>query len=110
MANYYPLFSSTAPALEKIVGPLSASILRTIWQELDSSCFTVREVYEKLRESRSIAYTSVMTTLHRLNQAGILDKAPPTRTAHRLANCFAVNYSEKDLIREVIRRLDREQF
>jgi predicted transcriptional regulator len=105
----YPLITSTAPALDRVVGPLSATILRTVWNTLDPTGFTIRDVYEKLRESRTIAYTSTMTTIHRMAQAGILEKAPKSRLMHRLADSYAVNYdSERSLIREVIRRLDRE--
>jgi len=48
---------------ESNLGDLELSILNVLWQ---GSWLTVRDVYETLRETRRVAYTTVMTVLTRL--------------------------------------------
>jgi BlaI family transcriptional regulator, penicillinase repressor len=51
--------------------PHELAIMKVIWK-LDTA--TVREVYEALREKRSIAYTTVMTMMNVLEEKGYLEK------------------------------------
>jgi len=51
------------------LGWLEADILRVVW---DTGEVTVRDVYERLREDRSIAYTTVMSVLRNLAAKGLL--------------------------------------
>ena len=50
--------------------------MKVIWQLGDAS---VRDVYETLRERRSIAYTTVMTMMNVLETKGYLKKTPQGR-------------------------------
>jgi len=58
--------------LQAILGPLEASVLETIWNF--KRPVTVREVYEKLKKKKKIAYTTVMTVMDRLYNKGLLDR------------------------------------
>jgi predicted transcriptional regulator len=58
--------------LQAFLGPLEASVVESIWSS--KKPLTVREVYEKLRRKRKIAYTTVMTTMDRLYDKGLLDR------------------------------------
>ena len=51
------------------LGPLEADIFTVVAEE-DS--ITVREVYERLRKERKIAYTTVMTIMGNLAKKGLL--------------------------------------
>jgi len=51
------------------IGSLEADILTIIWQQEKT---TVRDVYEVLREQRSIAYTTVMTVMNNLVKKHLL--------------------------------------
>lgn len=51
--------------------PHELAIMKVIWK-LETA--TVREVYEALREKRSIAYTTVMTMMNVLEEKGYLEK------------------------------------
>ena len=52
---------------------LEADIMDVVWDaELDS--FTVGDVHRRLEEVREIAYTTVMTTVSRLHDKGLLDR------------------------------------
>ena len=53
--------------------------MKVIW-ELHQA--TVRDVYEKLREQRAIAYTTVMTMMNILEQKGFLKKRPAEGRAY----------------------------
>lgn len=58
--------------------------MELVWEKADPTV-TVREIFNILRLKREIAYTTVMTTMVRLSEKGllkILDKAG-------LANCYA---------------------
>ena len=55
------------------LGPLGAEILETIWAS-DGEPLTVRNVFEDLRKKTKIAYTTVMSTMDRLYDKGLLDR------------------------------------
>lgn len=57
---------------EAVLGPLETRVMQTIWQM--KTPVRVREVYEKLRNERKIAYTTVMTTMNTLFEKGLLDR------------------------------------
>jgi predicted transcriptional regulator len=58
--------------LEAILGPLEADVLNTVYSFGKS--IRVREVYEKMKGERKIAYTTVMSTMNTLFEKGILDR------------------------------------
>jgi BlaI family transcriptional regulator, penicillinase repressor len=51
--------------------PLELAIMKVVWSR-DRA--TVRDVYETMREKRSIAYTTVMTMMRILEEKGYLKK------------------------------------
>ncbi len=55
----------------KTLTPQELAIMKVVWR-LDKA--TVREVYEVLRERRTIAYTTVMTMMRVLEEKGYLKK------------------------------------
>lgn len=59
--------------LEAFLGPLEASIIETIWCSKKRP-ITVREVLETLQKKRPIAYTTVMNTMDRLHDKGLLER------------------------------------
>ena len=68
-----PLRDTTdAKDLEVILGPLEADVLNVIYEI--GKPIKVREVYEKMKEGRKIAYTTVMSTMNTLHEKGILDR------------------------------------
>ncbi|MFN2389040.1 MAG: BlaI/MecI/CopY family transcriptional regulator [Actinomycetota bacterium] len=76
-------------SLADVLGPLEAEIMEAVWERGD---VTVREVHRALSQGRSIAYTTVMTTLGRLTDKGLL---------RRIENQPAHHYSA---------RVSREQY
>ncbi|MGQ9690814.1 MAG: BlaI/MecI/CopY family transcriptional regulator, partial [Thermoproteota archaeon] len=52
--------------------PLEASIVEIVWSS--GKPLPVREVYEKIKRKKKIAYTTVMTTMDRLYSKGLLDR------------------------------------
>ncbi|MEX0869764.1 MAG: BlaI/MecI/CopY family transcriptional regulator [Nitriliruptoraceae bacterium] len=65
--------------LEAVLGPLEQEVMDVVWRIGDS---TVRDVHEELARDRSIAYTTVMTTMSRLAAKGLLVR-DTTGLAHR---------------------------
>jgi len=57
--------------------PQELAIMKVVWR-LDRA--TVRGVYESLRKTRSIAYTTVMTMMNVLEDKGYLQKESDGRT------------------------------
>jgi predicted transcriptional regulator len=55
--------------LSEVLGPLESEIMDVVWDRGD---VTVRDVHDSISEKRSIAYTTVMTTLGRLAEKGFL--------------------------------------
>lgn len=56
-------------SLAEVLGPLETEIMEVVW-ELGE--VTVRDVHRRLLSRRDIAYTTVMTTLGRLTDKGLL--------------------------------------
>ena len=65
--------------LAEVLGPLEAEVMEVTW---DRGEVTVRDVHETLNESRPVAYTTVMTTMGRLADKGLLRRVEDQR-AHR---------------------------
>jgi BlaI family transcriptional regulator, penicillinase repressor len=56
--------------------PQELAIMKVVWRKDET---TVRDVYETLRESRPIAYTTVMTMMRILQEKGYLTRATQDR-------------------------------
>jgi predicted transcriptional regulator len=65
--------------LADVLGPLESEIMDVVW---DAGEVTVRDVHRTLNEHRPIAYTTVMTTLGRLTDKGLLRRTED-QPAHR---------------------------
>jgi predicted transcriptional regulator len=52
--------------------PQELAIMKVVWQKDEA---TVRDVYETLRETRPVAYTTVMTMMRILQEKGYLKRA-----------------------------------
>jgi predicted transcriptional regulator len=82
------------------MGDLEVEIMELVWKNANPTV-TVRDIYELLKQRRSIAYTTVMTTMVRLAEKGILhivDKAG-------LANCYAPEQSRDEFIQGVVSKV-----
>lgn len=60
------------PGIRKVLGDLEAEIMEVIWAKQPTTGTTVREVFEILYQRRSIAYTTVMSTMARLAKKKLL--------------------------------------
>ena len=59
--------------------PLELDIMKAVWQDPPA---TVRDVQEKIRPARNLAYTTVMTIMDRLYHKGFLSRKMESRTHH----------------------------
>ncbi|HZT69143.1 MAG TPA: BlaI/MecI/CopY family transcriptional regulator [Terriglobia bacterium] len=71
-------------------------IMKVVW---DLGPATVREVYERLRERRPVAYTTVMTMMNILEQKGFLKK----RSAEGRAYVYQSARPRKQVVRAMVR-------
>lgn len=55
--------------LEALLGPLEQEVMEVVWRLGDA---TVRDVHDELSKAKTIAYTTVMTTMSRLATKGML--------------------------------------
>ncbi len=86
-------FRFNQKGLKKFLGDLECEIMELSWK-LAKPTVTVREVYNTLLKKREIAYTTVMTTMVRLSEKGLLkivDKAG-------LANCYSPEDNREQFI------------
>ncbi|MCG8351653.1 MAG: BlaI/MecI/CopY family transcriptional regulator [Chloroflexales bacterium] len=90
-------FSPTKDGLVKVLGPLETEIMQLLWQEERS---TVKKVHRKLAQQREIAYTTVMTTMSRLAEKGVLNR-------HRegLAYVYTPAITEEEFVSMVVRQV-----
>lgn len=93
-------FRFNQEGLRKFMGDLEVEIMELVWKKANPTV-TVREIYELLRQKRPIAYTTVMTTMFRLDQKGILrivDKVG-------LANCYIPEKSRDEFIQDIVSKV-----
>ena len=83
--------------LRMVLGELEADIMDVIWQHPEGTWCTVRDVYETMRETRRIAYTTVMNTMTRLAKKGVLEN-----TRRDLAYLYRPHQSRDDFIYGVV--------
>jgi predicted transcriptional regulator len=90
-------FSPAKDGLVKVLGPLETEIMQILWEE-DRS--TVKKVHRKLALQREIAYTTVMTTMSRLAEKGVLNR-------HRegLAYVYTPAITEEDFVTMVVQQV-----
>lgn len=69
-------------SLADVLGPLEAEIMDVVWEQGD---VTVRDVHQALNDRRPIAYTTVMTTLGRLADKGLLERVEAQPAHHYTA-------------------------
>lgn len=69
-------------SLADVLGPLEAEIMEVVW---DSGEVTVRDVHQALGDSRPLAYTTVMTTLGRLADKGLVKRIEAQPAHHYTA-------------------------
>lgn len=68
-----PQYNMEGSRTDSFLGPLEAKVLDTIW-EADDRPLTVREVHKALGDENRLAYTTIMTTMNRLFEKGLLDR------------------------------------
>ncbi len=90
-------FSPAKDGLVKVLGPLETEIMRILWSEGRS---TVKKVHRSLSQQREIAYTTVMTTMSRLAEKGVLN-----RSREGLAYVYSPAISEEDFVQMVVRQV-----
>jgi predicted transcriptional regulator len=83
-------FSPAKDGLVKVLGPLETDIMQVIWHD---KCSTVEKVHRALAQNRDIAYTTVMTTMSRLADKGVLN-----RQRDGLAYVYDPTLSEETLL------------
>lgn len=69
-------------SLAEVLGPLEAEIMDVVW---DTGEVTVRDVHRLLESSRPLAYTTVMTTLGRLADKGLVKRTEDQPAHHYTA-------------------------
>ena len=78
----------------KILSGPQLDIMKIVWRLGEA---TVRDVYEDLRKKRTIAYTTVMTTMKTMEARGHLKKRVEGRTF-----IYAPVVDEKKMLRRVV--------
>ena len=69
-------------SLAEVLGPLEAEIMDVVW---DTGEVTVRDVHRTLGMARPLAYTTVMTTLGRLADKGLVRRIEVQPAHHYVA-------------------------
>ena len=84
--------------LAEVLGPLESEIMDVVW---DQSEVTVRDVHEALTATRPFAYTTVMTTLGRLAEKGLVERLED-QPAHRYRPLVSREQYARSTVRSVV--------
>jgi predicted transcriptional regulator len=68
-----PQYTLEGISTDSFLGPLESKVLEAIWSS-DKRPVTVREVHQALGKDGNLAYTTIMTTMNRLFEKGLLDR------------------------------------
>lgn len=90
-------FRFNQKGLKKFLGDLECEIMELAWK-LAKPTVTVREVYNALNKKREIAYTTVMTTMVRLSEKGLLKIVDKVG----LANCYSPEFNREQFIQHSV--------
>ena len=90
-------FKPAEGGLVKVLGPLETDIMQLVWREKFT---TVKKVHRALQDNRDIAYTTVMTTMTRLAEKGVL-----TRRRDGLAYVYTPAVTKRDFEAMMVRRV-----
>ena len=91
-------FRFNQKGLRKFLGDLECEIMELVWK-LANPTVTVREVFDSLKHERQIAYTTVMTTMVRLSEKGLLKIVDKVG----LANCYMPAYDRDEFINTAVK-------
>jgi len=80
-------------------GDLEAVVMQRVWDH--GGPVTVREIFDELRETRSIAYTTVMSTMDNLHRKGWLARERDGKAYRYTAVASREEYSAR-LMREAL--------
>jgi predicted transcriptional regulator len=86
------------PPLAAVLGPLESEVMEAVWKGGE---VTVRDVQRVLRESRPVAYTTVMTTMGRLADKGFLRRTE-SQPAHRYSALVSRDQYARVTVKSVI--------
>ena len=84
--------------LAEVLGPLEAEVMDVVWSKGE---VTVRDVHKKLRRLRPVAYTTVMTTMGRLTDKGLLKRVEDQR-AHRYSAVVSREQYARSTVKSVV--------
>ena len=80
-------------------GDLEAVIMHRVWEHAEP--VTVRELFDELSAKRTIAYTTVMSTMDNLHRKGWLDRVKEGKAYRYTATASREEYSAR-LMREAL--------
>ena len=83
--------------LRMVLGDLESEVMDVIWRHPDGEWCTVRDVYETMLQDRRIAYTTVMNTMTRLANKGVLES-----TRRDMAYLYRPHQSREAFIHGVV--------
>jgi predicted transcriptional regulator len=81
-----------------VLTPLELDIMKAVWQDPP---VTVRDVQERIRPVRNLAYTTVMTIMDRLHQKGFLTRELQSRT-HQYSPAIAYGEVRDEAVKTLI--------
>jgi predicted transcriptional regulator len=85
-------------SLADLLGPLETEVMDIVWERGD---VTVRDVHKALQAEHPIAYTTVMTTLGRLADKGLLKRADD-QPAHRYSVLITKEQYARSTVKSVV--------
>ena len=89
----------TREAMVRGFGDLEAVIMHRVWEH--GRAVTVRELFDELAAERTIAYTTVMSTMDNLHRKGWLDRVKEGKAYRYTATASREEYSAR-LMREAL--------
>lgn len=99
---------SAEKQVDTVLGSLESEVMEVAW-ECGDDPFTVREAFERMKESRKIAYTTVMTTMNALHRKGLLSRRV-TKGKGGLLYRYQTTMNRKELGRETVRNVLQSLF
>jgi predicted transcriptional regulator len=102
MAPYTPLRHTDGDTLSMLLPAAEVEVMRIIWSR---GPLTVKAVHQQITTERELAYTTVMTTMVRLAEKGLLQRESAHTATRGWPYTYTAAISERELVTRTLQQI-----
>ncbi len=100
---FLPSFKPGRGGIQQVLGELEAEIMEILWGK--NEWRTGREIYENMKQKRTLAYTTVLTVIDRLVNKGLIIKKKNQENTYIYSPAMGKEEFKEEISRSVVKGL-----